>query len=89
MRLMRGLPILLLVLSCATSEDSPQTGGVLVASTFGEVANCESLGPVQSKATGADDAIEDMRRQTLAKGGNVLYVNAVGVTKTGVAYRCF
>lgn len=83
--------LLFLFLGCASSsyEDSSRPP-VAIASTYGEVAGCTNLGPVESSARSEEAAISQMLNHTAAKGGNVLYVNTAGVKpgRSGVAYRC-
>ena len=83
--------LLLVSLGCASSpEDDPRHGGVRLASTFGEVAGCVDLGPVEASVEDEDAAINLMMNQTAARGGNALYVNTAGVKpgRSGIAYRC-
>ena len=84
--------LLLLSLGCRSTsgEDTPGRPPVAIASTFGEVAGCTNLGPVESSAQSEEAAISQMLNRTAAKGGNVLYVHTAGVKpgRSGVAYRC-
>jgi hypothetical protein len=91
LQIARGLVLLLtsvLVAGCASHAAGAHK--VIVTKSATDLSGCVVLGRVAGQAPydGQNDAIDQMRDQTIGLGGNVLLVTSELFTKTGVAYRC-
>ena len=84
------IAVCLLFAACETL--APDARAVRVASSDADVAGCTMLGTVTSEPpyVGPSDAMTQLKNNTAALGGNVLYLTSTGATKgrRGVAYRC-
>lgn len=77
-----------LLAGCVTL--APEAESLRVTRDGAEVAGCKILGTVEGHPPyiGPNDAMNQLRNQAAAQGGNVLLVTSFSFTVTGVSYRC-
>ena len=69
---------------------APEAQSLRVTRDGADVAGCKILATVEGHPPyiGPNDAMNQLRNQAAARGGNVLLVTSFSFTVTGVAYRC-
>lgn len=89
----RSLSAIILALVVTSCESlAPEARAVKVTTEDAAVVGCRMIATVESHPPyiGPNDGVNQLRNETAAKGGNVLYLTGRGALrgKSGVAYRC-
>lgn len=69
---------------------APQAVGIRVTKVAADVAACAVLGTVKAEPpyVGPNDAENQLRNQAAGLGADTLFITSMGLTASGMAYRC-